>query len=255
MVHASMRAVGAILGGPDVLIDAILDAVGTTGTMMVYSGCEAPFDDVGRGVFSLEDEQFLLEHCPAFDPDTSRASRDFGVLAEFFRSRPEAMSSRSVSARMTAIGEKAVWLTADHPVNEGLGEGSPLDKLCQISGKLLLVGSDHDNVTLLHFAEAIVDLPDKQMVHIKVPLLEDGRRNWVDVVEYDSSRGIRDWSDGFFAHIVDRFIESSGACGAGKIGGASSFLLPARELVDFALPIMQATADKLDRMAGGMEPA
>ncbi|MBX9692257.1 MAG: AAC(3) family N-acetyltransferase [Cyanobacteria bacterium] len=251
MVHASMRAVGNVLGGPDVLIDAILETITAAGTMLVYTGCESPFDDLGRGIYSPSDEQFILEHCPLFDPSTARANREFGIIAEFFRSRLDAVSSRSVSARMTAVGAKADWITADHPLNNGLGEGSPLDKLCQLSGKVLLIGSDHDNVTLLHYAEAISSVPDKRVVHIKVPLLADGSKQWVDVVEYNSSTGIRYWSDRFFAHIVDEFIETSMSVRSAKIGGAFSFLLPARALVDFALPIMESAARKLDEAAGG----
>src|SRR5262245_65435602 len=90
MVHASLRAVGPILGGPDVLIDAILRSVAPDGTMMVYVGDQTPFDDVGRGLFTPEEEAFILEHCPAFDPSTPRANRDFGALAALCRPRPGA---------------------------------------------------------------------------------------------------------------------------------------------------------------------
>jgi hypothetical protein len=37
MVHASLRSVGAILGGPDTLIAALLTAVGRGGTIMAYT--------------------------------------------------------------------------------------------------------------------------------------------------------------------------------------------------------------------------
>ena len=66
MVHASLRAVGRMLGGPDVLIDALTETVGPAGTMMMYVGCEQPFDDVGRGCFTAEEEAFILDYCPSF---------------------------------------------------------------------------------------------------------------------------------------------------------------------------------------------
>ncbi len=52
MVHASMRSVGEILGGPDVLIAAILDTLDVKGNMMMYVGCHMPFDEIGRGRYS-----------------------------------------------------------------------------------------------------------------------------------------------------------------------------------------------------------
>jgi aminoglycoside 3-N-acetyltransferase len=64
MVHASLRAVGRVLGGPDALIDALMETIGPAGTMMMYVGCEQPFDDVGRGCYTGEEEALILEHCP-----------------------------------------------------------------------------------------------------------------------------------------------------------------------------------------------
>ena len=44
---------------------------------------------------------------------------------------------------------------------------------------ILRIGSDHDQVTFLHYAEHIVDIPNKTVAKYKVPVLENGER--VDV--------------------------------------------------------------------------
>ena len=41
MVHASLRAIGEVAGGPDEVHLAIKDAVGPDGTMLMYAGCPA----------------------------------------------------------------------------------------------------------------------------------------------------------------------------------------------------------------------
>jgi len=245
MVHASLRAVGPILGGPDVLIDAVLESVGPAGTMMMYVGCQEPFDDVGRGCFSGEQEAFILQHCPPFDPITARASRAFGALAELFRTRPGVVCSRNPGARMAARGDKADWLTRDHPLSYGMGPGSPLEKLCQAGGKLLLVGSDPDEVTLLHYAENLAPVARKKTLRIKVPLLVDGDRKWIEIEEYNSSTGIRDWPERFFADIVQAFLPRSGVITA-RLGGAVTHCMDAKALIDFAIPMMVETAARLD---------
>ncbi|WAS99455.1 aminoglycoside 3-N-acetyltransferase [Nannocystis punicea] len=245
MVHASLRAAGSLLGGPDTLIAAILAAVGEVGTMMVYLGCPSPYDDIGRGLHPPEDERFIEEHCPPFDPSLTRASRDFGVLAEFFRGHPKVRCSANVGMRMGAAGALAEFLTRDHAPNYGLGEGSPLARLCEVGGKVLLVGSDLDQVTLLHYAEALAPIPDKRVARVRVPVLRDGARVWLDVEEFDSMNGIKDWPDRLFGAIVERFL-AAGLARSGPIGAAASHLLPARALVDFAVPIMAATAAELD---------
>ena len=245
MVHASLRAVGEILGGPDELIAALLQAIGKEGTMMMYVGCQMPFDDLGRGIFSPDEEAFILQHCPAFDHNTARASRDHGALAEFFRTTPGVKFSINPGCRMAAIGTYAEELLKDHPLNYGLGKGTPLEKLCKNSGKLLLIGSDLDAVSLLHYAEAIAPIPDKKLVHIKVPLLIDGKKEWIDIEEFNSSTGICDWPDQYFAIILNAYIEASRPLACGKIGKASSYLISASDLVEFAVPMMVKDAISL----------
>lgn len=241
MVHTSLRAVGEILGGPTELIAAILTALGPTGTMMVYLGAPSPFDDLGRGCYDLDDEAFIREHCPPFDPRHTPASRDFGALAEFFRTYPGVQCSRNPGARMAAVGARADELTRDHPRDYGLGVGSPLARLCDLGGKLLLLGSDLDQVTLLHYAEARAPIPDKRIVRVHVPALVDGARTWLPVEEFDSSAGIVDWPEQFFATITRAFI-TAGHARTALVGAATSHLLNARALVDFAVPIMVTTA-------------
>jgi aminoglycoside 3-N-acetyltransferase len=243
MVHASMRAVGEILGGPDVLIAALLETLGGEGTTMVYVGCQSPFDDVGRGVYTPEEEAFILEHCPPFEPDKARASRDFGAFAEFFRTTPGVICSQNPGCRMAAIGAKAEWMLNNHLLNYGLGTGSPLERLCDVGGKVVLIGSDLDAVTLLHYAEAIAPISEKKIVRIRVPLLRSSEKQWLDVEEYNSSTGICDWPDRFFAEIVERYLKLHGA--TSRIGQATTYVLDAKELVEFAVPVMVETAKQL----------
>jgi aminoglycoside 3-N-acetyltransferase len=243
MVHASMRAVGPVIGGPDQLHLAVEDAVTPGGTMLMYVGCQDGFDDVGRGVLSPEEEREILRSQPPFDFRAARACRAFGILAEMFRSYPGAHISMSVCGRMAARGARAAWLTADQPWTYGFGSGSPLDKLCQAGGKVLLVGSDHDEVTLLHFAEHIAEFEGKRVARYRVPVLHDGARVWLDCEEFDTSdRGVHPhWPRRFFARIVDDFIarnKESQRCRCGKIGNADSVLLEAGALVDHAIATM-----------------
>src|SRR5579864_2854318 len=88
MLHASMRAIGKEVGDPNDVIQAILDVVGQTGTVMMYIDCEEEFTQIGRGKLTPEQEEELMPHCPAFDPVTSRARKDYGIVAEFFRQWP-----------------------------------------------------------------------------------------------------------------------------------------------------------------------
>jgi aminoglycoside 3-N-acetyltransferase len=247
MLHASLRAVGPVIGGPDEVHLALQDAVGPEGTVMMYVGCQDGFDDIGRGVLSAEQESAILAHQPPFDFQHARAARAFGALAEFFRSYPGTVCSHGICGRMAARGANAAWLMADQPWNYGFGHGSPLDKLCQSGGKVLLLGSSHDEVTLLHFAEHIAPFEGKRIARYKVPVMRDGARIWIGCEEFDTgSKGVHpNWPQDAFARIVDDFIATSagsGTCSTGTAGRAPSVLLDAASLVSHAMPIMTAWA-------------
>ena len=66
MIHASMRKVGEIFGGPDELINAIEEVL-RDGTLLVYLGCPFGSDEVGRDDYSAEEQAFMIEHAPVFD--------------------------------------------------------------------------------------------------------------------------------------------------------------------------------------------
>jgi aminoglycoside 3-N-acetyltransferase len=48
MLHASVRAVGPVAGGPDEIHLALKDALTEEGTLAMYAGCPRYFDEVGR---------------------------------------------------------------------------------------------------------------------------------------------------------------------------------------------------------------
>lgn len=245
MTHASLRAIGSVVGGPDEAWRAVVEAC-EGGAVMMYVGCPDGYDDIGRKVFSAEDEAKIRAHLPPFDFQNTRAQYEFGVLAELFRSAPGTLCSCHVGARMAARGDRAAWLLADQPWNYGYGAGSPLAKLADHGGKILLLGSFHDEVTFLHYVEHVADFPDKRVVSFEVPLLENGQRVWRRCEEFNTSGdGVHpNWPDNFFELIVADFIAKAvpEACRTGRVGGALSYLMAAPALAAHAIPIMVARA-------------
>lgn len=249
MVHASVRAVGPLTGGPDDIHLALKDVLTTEGTLLMYTGCQQYFDDVGRGHLTREEEAEILDKLPAYDPFTARSSRDNGALVEFLRTYPGTRVNSHVT-RFAAWGKHVDYLFSRQPWDYAYGCDSVLARFVEIGGKILLLGCDHDTVTFLHHVEHIVDIPDKRVARFKVPILEDGARVWRDMEEFDTSGdgAHPNWPDRFFAKIVDTYLIQSGLHG-GKVGDATCYLLPAGGLLEFALPVMKGVA--WDRAAAG----
>jgi aminoglycoside 3-N-acetyltransferase len=247
MVHASVRAVGEVAGGPDEIHLALKDALTPDGTILMYAGCPQYVDEVGRGDLTPAEEAEVLEKLPAFDPRTARSDRHNGALVEFLRTFPGTLSSDH-AARFISWGRQAAYLLAPEPWDYAYGRGSVFERFVKLNGRILLLGSDHDNVTFLHHAEHIVEIPDKRVVHFKVPVLRDGQRVWLDMAEFDTSKGAHaNWSEHIFAELVDSYLLGTGNLG-GRVGEAQSYLIDARPLLDHAMRAMRLIAS--DRQAG-----
>jgi aminoglycoside 3-N-acetyltransferase len=242
MAHASVRAIGEVVGGPDEIHLALKDVLSAHGTLLMYAGCPRYVDEVGRGNLSASQEAEVLEKLPPFDADTARSARDHGILVEFLRTFPGSCVNQH-PARFVAWGRQADYMLSPQPWHYAFGRNSALERFVGLDGQILLLGSDHDAVTFLHYVEHICDVPDKRVARFKVPILENGARVWRDMEEFDTSgAGVHaNWPERFFARLVDGYLAASGNSG-GLVGNAWSFVFPARGLLQFAQPIMERVA-------------
>lgn len=226
LVHAALRQVGKVLGGPDDILDALRDVVGPAGTVLAY--CDWQLED------EVCDDPSLRAHIPAFDPLRSRSIRDNGFWPELLRTTPGAHRSASPGASMAAIGGEAEWFTADHALDYGYGRQSPLGKLVEAKGKVLMLGAPLDTMTLLHHAEHLADFPNKRIRRYETPILVEGKTVWRWFEEFDTSHSPDGLPEDYFAGIVEAFL-ATGRGKRGRVGEASSVLVPADEMVTFGV--------------------
>ena len=137
-------------------------------------------------------------------------------------------------------------LSTSSLTNRGItlsGSDLPLGRFLKLDGKIVLLGTDACAVTFLHYVEHVADIPGKRIARYQVPLMENGCRIWRAMEEFDTSGdgAHAHWPDRFFAKIVDSLLVKTRNNGA-RVGNAKTYILSARELVDFALPLMKAVA-------------
>lgn len=243
MVHARMSALGWVVGGSEAVVRALLDAVGDDGTVMAYAG----WDD---HVFSLDERPAghraaYAAEPPAFDVATAEAVRGHGRIPERIRTWPGARRSDHPEASAVAVGPRAGWLTAPHPADDAYGPGTPLARLVEADGQVLMLGAPLDAVTLLHHAEAIADVPGKRRIRSVVPVVgPDGRVERRAYADIDTAAGAFDYgrlglADDPFA-VIARAALAAGVGVRGPTGQAESHLFPAPALVRFAVAWLEA---------------
>lgn len=240
MLHSSFKSIigndDFVLGGPNSLIQALLDVLTPSGTVMMYVGWQEFPYDLAELPEEIE-QQYYAEH-PPFELATARAKREHGILAEFLRTWPGARRSQHPEASMSAVGASAEWITKDHPMRYGYGLGSPLAKLCEIGGKVLLLGAPLNATTLLHHAEDLADLPDKRIFRYRCPIVKDGQTVWLDMEDYETGDKVID-ADYTFSQIMGDYLKT-GVVKSGVVGHAQSYLFDASSVVTFAVEWLES---------------
>ncbi len=237
MVHASLRAIGAVDGGTAGVIEALDRAVGETGTLLMVLGARDEWSWVNER--PEPDRPGLLAGAEPFDAVTTPADPDVGMLAEVFRRSAGTVVSDHPEGRFAARGRLAAALVAEPPWNDYYGPGSALERLVGAGGKVLRLGADLDTVTLTHYAEYLVPLPDKRRVR-RHRLVSTFCGSQVLVIEsLDDSEGIVDYpGEDYFATILADYLRT-GRGRIGTVGAARSELIEATDFVEFAIDWMR----------------
>ncbi|MEU5183212.1 aminoglycoside 3-N-acetyltransferase [Streptomyces longwoodensis] len=248
MFHTRMSAIGYVAGGPQTVIGALQDVVGTRGTLMVTCGWNdaPPYDFV---TWPQDWQDALRAEHPAYDPALSEADHNNGRLPEALRRRPGAVRSRHPDVSFAALGAAAAELMADHPWDDPHGPDSPLARLTAHGGRVLLLGAPLDTMTLLHHAEALAEAPGKRFVEYEQPLLVLGERVWRRFHDIDSEDGAFDYTavvpEGAEPFdVIARDMLAAGIGRRGSVGAADSHLFEAADVVDFATAWIE---DRLSR--------
>ena len=232
LAHVAMSRIGWIVGGAEALIQALLAAVGASGTIMMPAHSSDNTDPSEWQNPPVPEAwwQTVRDDRPAYDPRTT-PTRGLGVTPELFRTWPGAQRSPHPAFSHAAIGPNAALLTAEHALEQDTGDDSPLGKLYAVDGHVLLLGVDHFNNSSLHLAEFRATYPGKRNLRTGSAMLIDGQRQWV---AYDT---METYTDDFGA-IGDAFDAAHGIA-IQSVGAAPVRFFRQRPLVDFAIGWME----------------
>lgn len=228
MAHASLSSLGFVCGGAQTVIEALLETVGTEGTIMMPSQSWKNLDPSAGVHWDTPEEWWPLirENWPAYNKEIT-PTNTMGAVAEMFRRWPGALRSDHPARSVAAWGKHAEYLTRDHDLSNIFGDGSPIGKLYELDGYVLLIGVGYNKNTSLHLADARAKYPGKHSVVEHSAILENGRRVWK---AYETL--FVDGED--FVEIGEAFEQERPVSRVLLGDGAITFMRQ-RELVDFAV--------------------
>ena len=229
LVHSSLSSIGWVCGGAPAVILALEQILGEEGTLVMPTH-STDLSDPAQWQHPPVPEKWwqqIRDEMPAYTPDLS-PTREMGAISECFRKQDGTLRSNHPQVSFAARGKNAKYVAGSHALEFSMGEGSPLARVYELNGSVLLLGVGHGNSTSIHLAEYRADYPMKKTVRMGAPIYQDGMRQWVwfNDINFDDSDFVKLGSD---------FSEETGLIITGKMGLANAQLMPQRQLVDYAV--------------------
>jgi aminoglycoside N3'-acetyltransferase len=208
LVHTAFSQAGPVEDGPQGLIGALQAAVGPKGTLVMPSMAD---DDAHP-----------------FDPRLSTCL-DMGVVADTFWRMPNVLRSDSPHA-FAAIGPEAARITADHPLDQPHGVNTPVARVHDLDGEVLLLGVGHDANTTIHLAEALAGVRYRRPQ--SVAIIQDGQLTRYHYNEIDHC------CENFA--LVDQWLDAEQGQRSGRVGHGAARLARSRTIVATVRTRLQA---------------
>ena len=202
LVHTAFTEVRPVEGGPLGLLDALRAALGPGGTLVM------PAMTDGESVF---------------DPATTPTA-GMGITAELFRRQPGVLRSTHPGGSFAAAGPLAERICAPQPLSPPHGPDSPVGRVHDLDGQVLLLGVSHSENTTLHLAEAIARVPYSVSHPCVVEL--DGAARTVMIAETDHCC-VR-------FRLADEWLYARRLQDGGPVGAAYARLCRSRDIVAVA---------------------
>ncbi|WP_410513256.1 AAC(3) family N-acetyltransferase [Paenibacillus sp. BR2-3] len=234
LLHSSFKSLGNwVAGGPVAVILAIESVLGEEGTLVMPTHSGDLSDPAGwsRPPVPKEWWQTIREQMPGFDPDLTPL-HGMGVIPDCFRKQKGVGRSVHPTHSFAAWGKHRDRIVNNHALDYGLGGNSPLARIYELDGSILLLGVGNLNNTSLHLAEFRAAYPGKEEATPGTPMMVDGVRQWVAFKDLD-------WNSEDFEGIGEQFQEDTGLIAYGRIAAATAQLIPQRKIVDYAVDWME----------------
>ena len=233
MVHTSLSSLGFVCGGAQIVIESLLETVGIDGTIIMPTQSWKNLDP-STGVHWEEPKEWydiIRENWPAYDKDIT-PTNTMGSVAEMFRKWKGTLRSDHPARSVAAWGKYASYITENHDLSNIFGEGSPLSKLYDLDGYVLLIGVGYDKNTSLHLADVRANYPSKHNCIEHSAILENGKRLWKS---YETL-----FVDGEDFDQIGKAFEENYTVKKVTLGNGTITLIKQRELVDFAVKWIEA---------------
>ena len=215
LIHASLSKIGNVKGGAKTVIDALIEAVGEKGNVVMPS-----FSYINNSMLeTVIDENYI------FNPLNSPSV--VGKISDTFRKLPGVIRSYHPTHSFCAFGPDAYFINNEHlEATTNFGRKTPFDKIIQLKGKVIGIGISLGPVTIYHcvedfFSEKFKGTYFSDFYSIKMKINNEIIEKKIKVhdpdyhkVRIDKDKIIENW---FRNYLLNKQILHEGDFGGGNI--------------------------------------
>lgn len=232
LVHSSLSSIGWVCGGAVSVILALEEVLTENGTLIMptHSG---DLSDPGNWQNPPVPEswwEIIRKEMPIFDMDLT-PTRGMGVVPEVFRKQTDVVRSSHPNSSFAAWGKHKDYIVQDNHLDYQMNKESPLGRIYELDGYILLLGVSYDKNTSFHLTEYKANYTGKKIIKEYAPIIENNKRIWKEYKDIE-------YNDNDFMKIGADF-EKQNNVNIGNIGLAKTRLISQRKLVDFAVKWME----------------
>jgi aminoglycoside 3-N-acetyltransferase len=212
-LHSSLKSLGYVEGGAETVVRAFQEALGFAGALLMPTHTYS----------------FPMWSKPPYDKNESPSL--VGQITEVFRKMPHVSRSDHPTHSVAAWGRFSVELTRDALLYPPTGIGSPWHRFYEAGGWILMLGTDLNACTMLHYCEAAAGVPYLDVTFTKGLDYEVAHRinERGEIVEY-ILRQVPGCSRGFVK--CEDYLREKGVLQDVYIADARSQLLDSRKMVE-----------------------
>lgn len=182
LVDANTARLGYISGGCQTLIEALMEVIGYEGTIVMPAFTQHNLDPACHGAENVVRESWNLvrENAVPFRKKLSVPSTKEPLIHQFLMNEGVFRSNHPIYS-FAAWGKYAKIICDKHPLHFGLSKDSPLGKLSELNGYVLLLGCDYQDCTMFQMARYSGNqLPIKIMTS---PIEQNNHVTWIDMLD------------------------------------------------------------------------
>jgi aminoglycoside 3-N-acetyltransferase len=208
LVHSSYKSFGAMQGGPQAVIDALLEVLGESGTLVMPT--------------------FNFDFCKGEPFDVRSTASQMGIITELVRQMPRARRVFHPIYSFCAVGALADEI-ATLQNKSSYGADSLFAELMDHDGKIMIIGlSYNDSMTFFHYVEEMEGVDYRYLKDFTGKVINAEGQQATDTFQML----VRDWDRGVVTAVdpMGEVLEQEGVVRIRQIGEATAKLVRARDV-------------------------